>query len=82
MSERRDIRAKIREYEKDGEKKAYFQTIGSAWIDGDQISINLDVVPLNWDGKAFLNKPLEKKPDVLPDDEELEKPIDLSQIPF
>jgi len=62
------------------------------------ISIQLDCLPLSkdWNGKLFINKPYEKKDDTpmpqekvmavafdnLPTDEDMEKPIDLSSIPF
>lgn len=92
---RYDIRAKVRTYKdpKTGDDKNVYATIGSAWL-GDTNSIQLDMIPLNWDGKAFLNEPYEKsdKPltqaqalnggkDVVLEDID-DKPIDLSTIPF
>lgn len=94
---RYDIRAKVREYKdnKTGEVKNVYATIGSAWIGEKTNSISLDTIPVNWDGKAFLNEPYEKKSDkpmtqaqalnggkdvVLEDIDD--KPIDLSSIPF
>ena len=60
---RYDIRAKVRTYKdnKTGEEKNVYATIGSAWIGEKTNSIALDTVPVNWDGKAFLNEPYEKK---------------------
>lgn len=92
---RYDIRAKVRTYKdnKTGEEKAVYATIGSAWIGEQTNSIQLDVIPLNWSGKAFLNEPYEKyKPmtqaqslnggkDVVLEDID-DKPISLSDIPF
>ena len=93
---RYDIRAKVRTYKdsKTGEGKNVYANIGSAWIGEKTNSIQLDTVPVNWDGKAFLNEPYEKdKPmtqaqalnggkDVVPEDIS-DDPIDLSGvIPF
>ena len=92
---RYDIRAKVREYPdpKTGELKSVYKTIGSAWIGEKTNSIELDVIPINWTGKAFINEPHENnKPmtqaqalnggkDVVPEDID-DKPIDLSEIPF
>lgn len=92
---RYDIRAKVREYKdnKTGEVKNVYATIGSAWVGDKTNSISLDTIPVNWDGKAFLNEPYEKdKPmsqaqavnggkDVVLEDIE-DKPISLDSIPF
>lgn len=98
--ERREVRARIRQYEKDGEQKWFYQTVGTAWVSehGSKISLQLDTVPVSpeWDGKFYINKPYEKKTeddkpmpqskvlehDNLPNDEDLDKPFDASQIPF
>jgi len=94
--ERREIRAKIREYEKDGEKKNYYATIGTAWVSehGSKIKVQLDTVPVNWDGAFFINKPYEKKDEPMTQAQALnngkdvvledidDKPIDMSEIPF
>lgn len=94
---RYDIRAKVREYPdpKTGELKSVYKTIGSAWIGEKTNSIELDVIPVNWSGKAFLNEPYEKdrplqqhevlgkaKDTVL--DDISDEPIDLSKldVPF
>lgn len=92
---RYEIRAKVREYEdkKTGETKSVYATIGSAWLDGDKRSIQLDTVPVNWDGRAFINEPFNKdKPmtqaqalnggkDFTPTDIPNEE-VDLGAIPF
>ena len=92
---RYDIRAKVREYPdpKTGEPKPVYKTIGSAWIGEKTNSIKIDLAPLNWDGRAFLNEPYEKDKqlqqhevlqqakDVVLEDID-ESPIDLSEIPF
>ena len=87
---RYDIRAKVRTYkDKSGEEKNVYATIGSAWIGEKTNSISLDMIPLSWDGRAFLNEPYENKSDDAPQQgkdvivEDIEdKPIDLSEIPF
>lgn len=65
--QRRDVRAKVRTYEKDGEEKNFYATIGSAWVSehGSKISVVLDTIPVSpeWDGKLYINKPYEKKGD-------------------
>ena len=99
--ERREVRAKIRSYPKDGETKNVYVTVGTAWVSehGSKISLQLDSVPVSpeWDGKLYINKPYEPKgdrpisqaevltearKDELPDDEDIDTPIDLSKIPF
>lgn len=82
---RYDIRAKVRTYKdnKTGEEKNVYATIGSAWIGEKTNSITLDTIPVNWDGKAFLNEPYEKQEksgDVVPED--VPEKIDLTSIPF
>ena len=85
---RYDIRAKVRTYkDKNGDDKNVYQTIGSAWIGDKTNSISLEMIPLNWDGKAFLNEPYErsdtpKTKDVILEDIEPEFNVDLSDIPF
>ena len=46
--ERRDVKAIVRKYEKDGEEKNYYITVGTAWVSehGSKISIQLDAVPV------------------------------------
>ena len=83
---RYDIRAKVRTYKdnKTGEEKSVYATIGSAWIGEKTNSITLDSIPVNWDGKAFLNEPYEKQSaskDVVLEDIS-DEPISLSEIPF
>lgn len=93
---RMDIRAKVRTYKdtKTGEEKNVYATIGTAWIGEKTNSIQLDTVPVNWDGKAFLNEPYEKeKPlqqheviaqsnDVVPDDISDDLKEQLAKLPF
>jgi hypothetical protein len=70
QDERRDVRAKIRSYPKDGETKNVYITVGTAWVSehGSKISIQLDSVPVTpeWDGKLYINKPYEPKQDSRP----------------
>lgn len=83
---RYDIRAKVRTYKdtKTGDDKNVYATIGSAWI-GDKNSIQLDMIPLNWDGKCFLNEPYdkqEKSSDNIPNDVDENLKEQLKNIPF
>lgn len=59
----RDVRAKVREYEKDGETKAVYATVGKADVSehGSVIKVYIDTLPLNFDGRLYINKPYEKK---------------------
>lgn len=61
--ERRDVRAKVREYIKDGETKSVYATIGSADVSdhGSVIKVYIDTLPLKFDGRLYINKPYEKK---------------------
>lgn len=85
---RYEIRAKVRTYKDkvSGEEKNVYATIGTAWIGEKTNSIQLDTVPVNWDGKAFLNEPYERekkapKKDTAPADIS-DEPISLESIPF
>jgi len=96
MAKLYDIRAITGEYEKEGETKKRYQTIGAVLEtkSGGQM-IKLDVIPMKWDGFAYLNEPykddFDKKEhqdqhnfnkasrDVVIDDID-DKPIDLSGV--
>ena len=103
QDERRDVRAVVRTYKKDGKDVNAYETIGTAWVSphASTISIQLDTLPISkdWNGKLYINKPYGPKEDKsanelthefnkmvtsdnLPSDEEGDKPIDLSEIPF
>lgn len=64
-SERREVKAIVRKYEKDGEEKNYYITVGTAWVSehGSKISIQLDAVPVSeeWNRKLYVFKPYEAK---------------------
>lgn len=64
-SERREVKAIVRKYEKDGEEKNYYMTVGTAWVSehGSKISIQLDAVPVSkqWNKKLYVFKPYEKE---------------------
>ena len=85
---RYDIRAKVRTYNDkiSGEEKNVYATIGTAWIGEKTNSIQLDTVPVNWDGKAFLNEPYEREKKAPQKETVLEdisdEPISLESIPF
>lgn len=96
--EMRDIVSPIRKYtNRDGEEKTEYIKIGTARVSehGSQIQLFIKSTPLNWDGRAYVNKPYEKKgnqpmtqaqalnggKDVVLEDID-DKPIDLSEIPF
>lgn len=92
MAKLYDIRAKIGEYEKDGETKAKYATIGAVLEtkNGGKM-MKLDTIPVDWQGFAYLNEPLPPKGsgtpqngsgDVLPDNNDVDDEIDLSSIPF
>lgn len=95
MAKLYDIRAKIGEYEKDGETKARYMTIGAVLEtkNGGKM-IKIDVIPTNWDGFAYLNEPYDKESDrplkqheVLSKSkeivlEDLDDTISLENIPF
>jgi len=77
--ERRDVRAKVREYEKDGQTKSVYATIGSAEVSdhGSVIKVYLDTLPLKFDGRLYINKPYEKKDDYSKDIETLKNIADV-----
>ena len=84
MSKLYDIRAKIGEYEKDGETKSRYATIGVVLETkkGGKM-IKLDTIPVNWDGFAYLNHPQDKEEKTTTDDIDLNNDkIDMSEIPF
>jgi len=84
--------------DKEGNKKTETMKIGTARVSehGSVIQLFIKTTPLNWNGTAFVNRPYEKKEDrplkqheVIekvhdnePTEEDVDKPIDLSQIPF
>jgi len=96
QDERRDIRAKIRTYKKDGEDKNFYQNVGTAWVSehGSKISLQLDCIPVSpeWDGKLYINKPYEPKDATSPTHEfnkkthtdvvPEDKPINLNELPL
>lgn len=82
-----DLKYKVRTYtDKDGKEKGVWQTVGTLFSTphGSRMSIKLDSVPVgDWNGwLSVYKREEENKPDTLPTDEELEKPVDLSEIPF
>ena len=84
---RYEIRAKVRTYKdkQSGEEKSVYATIGSAWLDDDKKSIQLDTVPVNWDGRAWLNERYNKEEKQTKDtviDDISDEPISLQSIPF
>ena len=46
--EKRDVRTIVRSYEKDGEIKNIYQTIGTAWVSehGSKITVQLETLPI------------------------------------
>ncbi len=98
--ELRDVVAPIGKYtNREGEEKTEYIKIGTARVSehGSQIQLFIKSTPLGWDGRAYVNKPYEKKgdgdkpmtqaqalnggKDVVPQDID-DRPIDLSEIPF
>jgi len=90
QDERREARAIVRTYkDTDGKDKNVYQTVGTAWVSphASTITIQLETIPIgkDWNGKIYINEPYEKKqdkPDNLPTEEDMEKPIKLSEVPF
>lgn len=86
--ERREVRAKVRSYQKDGETKNVYATVGTAWVSdhGSKIKIVLETVPVSkdWDGSLYINKPYEKKETTQQDTIQpvTDEPINLEDIPF
>lgn len=59
MAKRMDVVAP-RKYTKDGQEKTAWNKIGSVWIDGDKMRLNLESIPVGWDGFALISEPKEK----------------------
>ncbi len=67
QDERRDVRAIVRTYKKDGEDKNVYANVGTAWVSphASTITIQLDTLPISkeFNGKLYINKPYEPKSD-------------------
>ena len=84
MAKLYDVRAVTGEYEKDGETKKRYTTIGAVLEtkSGGKM-IKLDVLPTNWEGFAYLNEPLPPKGSTSDNSAEIsDEPISLENIPF
>ena len=91
MAKLYDIRAKIGEYEKDGETKGRYVTIGAVvQTKAGAKMIKLDTIPVSWERFAYLSEPLKQKEsgtsnsdsnDIVPDGISGE-PVSLDSIPF
>lgn len=90
QDERREVRAIVRTYKKDGEDKNVYATVGTAWVSehGSKISLQIESLPIakDWDGRLFINKPYEPKGgkstvDIVVSDIG-DEPINLNDIPF
>lgn len=85
-----DIKVKLREYtDKDGKTKGVYQKVGTLFSTPhmSRLSIKLDTLPPlhTTDGwlNVYKNDEAEQAPrDVVPSNGELEKDVDLSEIPF
>ena len=90
MAKLYDVRAVTGEYEKDGETKKRYTTIGAVLeTKSGGMMIKLDVLPTNWEGFAYLNEPLPPKGsqsgsggDIAPTDSEAGIEITSDLIPF
>jgi len=90
MAKLYDVRAVTGEYEKDGETKKRYTTIGAVLeTKSGGMMIKLDVLPTNWEGFAYLNEPLPPKSAGASQDGSgatttgnIDEPVDLSGIPF
>jgi len=61
MAKIKDIRAVIGTYEKDGQQKARYATVGALFEGQKGMVAKLDLLPTNpeWDGTLFFNDPYE-----------------------
>lgn len=54
-----DLRVRVRTYDKDGEKKSVYQTIGTLYASPhfSNMSIRIDTLPINqeWDGQVYVS---------------------------
>jgi hypothetical protein len=60
MAKRMDVVAPKKVTDKSGNEKTYWNKIGSCWIDGDKMRLNLESIPVNWDGFALISEPKEQ----------------------
>lgn len=86
-----DIKVKIREYEdkETGKTKGVYQKVGTLFTTPhmSRISIKLDVIPPLHTTDGWLNvykneEPEQAPRDNAPSETDVDKPIDLSEIPF
>ena len=49
-----------KEYEKDGETKTAWITLGRAFKNNDKLTLYFDTIPTNWDGKCMVLKQEDK----------------------
>ena len=84
MAKLYDIRAITGEYEKDGETKKRYTTIGAVLeTKSGGMMIKLDVLPTNWEGLAYLNEPLPPKGSTSDNSTDIpDEAIDMSSLPF
>lgn len=61
MPKRFDVVAPKKTTDRDGNEKTYWNKIGVMWQDGDKMRLNLDLVPVGWDGFALISEPKEKE---------------------
>lgn len=84
MAKLYDVRAVTGEYEKDGETKKRYTTIGAVLeTKNGGMMIKLDVLPTNWEGFAYLNEPLPPKGNSADNSAEVpDEAISLKDLPF
>lgn len=61
---RQELRAKVRDYtDQDGTTRPVYAAIGSLWTDehNNVTGITIDTIPVNWNGKAFVNERKDKE---------------------
>lgn len=56
-----DVTAVTGTYEKDGETKKRYQTIGAVFDTKNGQMLKLEAVPIGWDGWAYLNEPQQRE---------------------
>ena len=65
MAKRLEVVAPKKVTDRDGNEKTYWNKIGTVWVDGDKMRLNLDAIPVSWDGFAIISEPKEKDGAVL-----------------
>ena len=60
MAKRLEVVAPKKVTDKSGNEKVYWNKIGTVWVDGDKMRLNLDAIPVSGDGCAIISEPKER----------------------